>query len=325
MRTSPSGRDAPTTIGASPYLTALSSRLTRTCWILFRSPDAAPDFRDDLGLDRQRLVDLGLDRLDGGADHLGDVDRLLLHLELAPVELARDQDLVGDPRQPRGLLGDHPEQHALAVLGELDVVAEQRERSAVDRGHRRPELVRDRGHEVAALLVEPPLRRDVAERVDHTLRAADRDERQPEVAFRATSTGSVAGLGRGAAARRPGSARRALATPGSARRAACPAPREPGEQLGGAVPELDDALVVDEEDPVADGLEHVRRLLALSGHRPRRRLGRLEAPRSCCRRALRTAAAICATSPSKSSSCSSRVRRRCRSSAGRRRRRGLRP
>ena len=49
------------------------------------------------------------------------------------------------------------------------------------------------------------------------------------------------------------------------------------DQLGGAVPEADQPLVVEQEDPVADGIEDSGRVLALGsgrfGSRPRGRLG----------------------------------------------------
>jgi hypothetical protein len=52
--------------------------------------------------------------------------------------------------------------------------------------------------------------------------------------------------------------------------------RQSRRERGGAVPQTDDAVAVDEEDAVADRVEHVRRLLALGGDRARRGLGRLE-------------------------------------------------
>src|SRR4029450_4742165 len=97
------------------------------------------------------------------------------------------------------------------------------------------------------------------------------------------------------------------------------------------VPEPDDAGVVEQEDPVADGVGHVRGLLPFGGRRACRGLGGLQPARrpggvaaaggaaaavavaaaaasrrrSWWSRAVRTAAPICVTRPSKSSSCSS--------------------
>ena len=85
-------------------------------------------------------------------------------------------------RQPAGLLDDHVEQ-LVAQLGlELDVVAAQRERGAVDRGERRAQLVRHGRDEVLAHRLERALLGEVAERVDGAVLVADRGDREPELA-----------------------------------------------------------------------------------------------------------------------------------------------
>ena len=57
----------------------------------------------------------------------------------------------------------------------------QRDRGAVHRGERRPQLVRDRGDEVRLRLVEALVLGDVAERVDDSVREADAGRVDPEL------------------------------------------------------------------------------------------------------------------------------------------------
>ena len=168
----------------------------------------------------------------------------------------------------------------LLLRRQLAVAHEQRLGSAVDGGHRRPQLVRDRGDEVALLLLEPPLARQVAERVDDPVRACGpRRTRATDRACR-RATGSVA---RRAAAPCSATGIRATSASHSGKTSTtgtsqtCVAAHA-GHERRGAVPEADDAFAVDEEDAVADGVEHVRGLLALGRDRARRRLGGLEPP-----------------------------------------------
>ena len=112
---------------------------------------------------------------------VGDVHRLTSHQQFAPVELTRQKNLLRDLAEAGGLRGDHLEQLLPLVGIQLDVAAEERHGRAVDGGHRRAELMRDRRHEVVLLVFEPALARDVAERVDDAVGDLDGYERQPEV------------------------------------------------------------------------------------------------------------------------------------------------
>ena len=70
------------------------------------------------------------------------------------------------------------------LVGQLLVAIQQRLGRAVDGGHRRAELVRDRRDEIAVLLLEAAFAGEVAEGVDDAGGAADGDEREPEVCGR---------------------------------------------------------------------------------------------------------------------------------------------
>ena len=66
---------------------------------------------------------------------------------------------------------------------ELDVVAPERQRRAVDRGQRRTQLVRDGRDEILAHRLERPLLGEVTERVDGAVLVADRRDREPQLAL----------------------------------------------------------------------------------------------------------------------------------------------
>ena len=74
------------------------------------------------------------------------------------------------------------EQPRAQLVGEVDVGAQQRQRGAVDRRERRPQLVRDGGDEVGAHQLERALVGEVAEGVDRALVEADAGDREPELA-----------------------------------------------------------------------------------------------------------------------------------------------
>jgi hypothetical protein len=130
---------------------------------------------------------------------------------------------------------------------------------------------------VALLVLEPPLARDVAERVDDAVGDPDGDERQPEI--------TPADLEREG----DGPRRRALRGDGNP-----PGKRgppgddvrecatddllgvEPSGERRRAVPQTDEAVAVDEEGAVAECLEHMSRLLALGRDRAGGCLGRFE-------------------------------------------------
>jgi hypothetical protein len=69
----------------------------------------------------------------------------------------------------------------------LLVAMQKRGGCAIDSGHGRPQLVRDRRHEIALLLLESHLFAEIPERLDHIGRALHGDEWQPEVAFAYTN------------------------------------------------------------------------------------------------------------------------------------------
>src|SRR3954464_3610388 len=93
-----------------PYFTALSTRFTSTCWIRPASPAAwstpsptsrptppPPGHPAPPAPPAQRQ--LRPHRLDGRARELGDVDLVVIELDLTPVEAAGEQELVDDLRQ----------------------------------------------------------------------------------------------------------------------------------------------------------------------------------------------------------------------------------
>ena len=161
------------------------------------------------------------------------------------------------------------------------VALEQRLRGAVDGGHRRPQLVRDRRDEVALLLVEPPLARQVAERVDDAVRRRARRRTTARGRARRRATGSVTV--------------RAAAPCSTTGIRATSAGHSGKTSVSGRVPQASSALrpvtsaaarfqrrtmpaSSTRKIPSPTSVEHVRRLLALGGDRPRRRLGGLEPP-----------------------------------------------
>ena len=73
------------------------------------------------GVQRHGNDEVGLQRLDHPARELGNVDPVVLDGDLAPVELAREQHLLGDLRQPLRLRRDHLEQLASLLGGDVDV------------------------------------------------------------------------------------------------------------------------------------------------------------------------------------------------------------
>ena len=100
-----------------------------------------------------------------GADHarrdLGGVALSELDLDGACVELAGDQDLIRDPREPHRLGLDHLEEDGVVLVVQHQILAPQRSNRAVDRRERGAQLVRGRGDEVAARFLQGLLVRDV--------------------------------------------------------------------------------------------------------------------------------------------------------------------
>ena len=114
--------------------------------------------------------------------HLVGVDRLDPHLQLARVEMAREQDVVDDLREPVGLVGDNLEQPVAHLVSELEIRATECHGRAVDRRQRRPQLVRHGGDEVGTHLLDRTLLGQVAERIHRSLVEAHGGEGQPELA-----------------------------------------------------------------------------------------------------------------------------------------------
>ena len=83
--------------------------------------------------------------------------------------------------EPRALRADHLQQLVTPLGRERDVVAQERLRRAEHGRHRRAQLVGERGDEVALRRLEPALDGQVAEGVDDAVRAADGDEREPQL------------------------------------------------------------------------------------------------------------------------------------------------
>jgi hypothetical protein len=83
--------------------------------------------------------------------------------------------------EAKRLGGDHLEQVPPLFLSKRVLAGEQRLRGAVDRRHRRPQLVRNRRDQVALLLVEGPLGGQVAKGVDDAREPLDGHEREPEI------------------------------------------------------------------------------------------------------------------------------------------------
>ena len=121
-----------------------------------------------------------------------------------------------DPRQPVSLARDHAEQaRTLLAARASSSRSISVTRGAVHRRERRPQLVRDRGDEVAAHLLQRALLGQVAECVHRPLGQADAGDRKPQLAAAALDRQRLgAPCGRAPAAGRRGSAPRAPPSPG---------------------------------------------------------------------------------------------------------------
>src|SRR5205823_14819722 len=96
-------------------------------------------------------------------------------------DLARDQDLVDDLREPERLGFHDLEERCIVLGGQLEIFAAQGADGTVDRSQRGAELVRRGGDEVAAGLLERTLVGDVSERVNRPLAEVDSGGRDPEL------------------------------------------------------------------------------------------------------------------------------------------------
>ena len=139
--------------------------------------------------------------------------------------------------------------------------------------------MRDRGHEVASLGLESLLARDVPERIDHAVGAADGGQREPDVFASDLERERHRRRGRtDLRDRDAGGEQGPFGERGGQRPAEHTRGANSGHELRRAVPELDEAVRVEQEDPVADRFQHMGGELALGGDRPGSGLGRLEAP-----------------------------------------------
>ena len=131
---------------------------------------------------------------------------------------------------------------------------------------RRAQLVRHRCDEVGFQLLEPAFLREIAERVDGAVVEGDAADRKPEL-----PPVDLQRHGRSPPVRRApvpfdvqqvadvGPSRKGLLEPASEDEVA----RQPGDRLGGRVPELDGPRPVDEQHSVGDRSDHARGLCAL--------------------------------------------------------------
>ena len=119
--------------------------------------------------------------LDHPACDVRDVDLLARENQPAGLDLAREQDVADEMRKPLGLVRDDREEAAAQIFGEDDVLALEGLRRAVDRGDRCSQLVGDGRDEIRLELLQPPLLRQIAERVDGPLREAHSGDREPEL------------------------------------------------------------------------------------------------------------------------------------------------
>ena len=235
---------------------------------------------DGIGDDPQqalRCVQLELDRLgqvrprslDDRAGELSRVAALDGDGKLIGVQAAGDEEVVDDRAEPVRFRRDHAEELDLDLGVELDVRAAERLRRAVDRGERRPQLVRDRRDEFRLDLLERALLGQVPERVDRPFLEADPGAGDPELSAVELDRH---GLGVHQLAR--------LARDGDPRRDLVPAFddvrdrlaehigfRQAGDRRGRGVPEANDPLAVDEDDAVANGFERPGRAAAPLGFR----------------------------------------------------------
>src|SRR3954468_19654496 len=105
---------------------------------------------------------------------------LLTPREAVGLGLPPQEGVVDDGGEPVGLACDHLEEAGALRLGDDDVLSAQRQRGARNRSERRPELVRDRGHEVGLERLDRTLFGQVAERVDAAAVERNAGDREPE-------------------------------------------------------------------------------------------------------------------------------------------------
>ena len=122
-------------------------------------------------------------RLDRPACEFRYVDLLARENQPAGLDLAREQNVVDEVRKPLGLVRDDGQEAATQIVGEDDVIAREGLGGAVDRCDRSSQLMGDSGNEIRLELLQPPLLRPIAKRVDGPVREAHSGDREPEVPF----------------------------------------------------------------------------------------------------------------------------------------------
>ncbi len=143
--------------------TTRSSRLGAFSWSSIDSGRVRPRRLDDRAGELRRIA-----ALDGDGKLIG-------------VEAAGDEEVVDDRAEAVRFRRDHAEELDLDLGVELDVRAAEGLRRAVDRGERRPQLVRDRRNELRLDLLERALFGQVPERVHRSLLEADAGAGDPEL------------------------------------------------------------------------------------------------------------------------------------------------
>ena len=89
--------------------------------------------------------------------------------------------VVDEVRKPLGLVRDDGQEAAAQIFGEDDVIAREGLGGAADRCDRSSQLMGDSGNEIRLELLQPPLLRPIAKRVDGPVRKAHSGDREPEV------------------------------------------------------------------------------------------------------------------------------------------------
>ena len=195
-------------------------------------------------------------------DGLGDgerIDRLLAARQGACVDLAREENLVDEPGEPLRFRGDHVEKlrHRLG----RQIFAPQRLRRPVDCRHRRPQLVGDGRDQLDAKLLQFPLVGDVAKPVDGPAGEPDAVHGEPELVIVRVERERL-----GPARARPVANGDVECDPLPARNSLADRPAddlrvgEARDSRRGAIPEADEAVVVDHRDAVVDVLQRDRRV-----------------------------------------------------------------
>ncbi len=206
---------------------------------------------------------MGAGRLDDPLDEVARVEELAAQLEVADVELVREQDVVDDPPEPLRLLDDQRDEPLAARLVEREVVAAQRLGGAVDGRERRAELVRGGGDELGLQLLEPARLGEVPEREHRPVEELDPGHGDPALAVLRLERDGLRLHRLGPADGDPFRHALPVGDDVCGLRADHRAGFEARDRLHRRVPEADDSAPVDEEDAVGHVRKHVRGVRAL--------------------------------------------------------------